>query len=87
MDVVKKLYFKDFTKTKTGIFNIQESSTKDLMDDVNQWLGRTGVALINIETIYAYGMSGVAVSSGFTGVRVWFLYDAKTSPAQDAPVN
>ncbi len=50
MDVVRKLYFKDFNKTKTGILGIKESSTEDLMDDVNQWLGRTGVALINVET-------------------------------------
>lgn len=87
MDVVRKLYFKDFNKTKTGILGIQESSTEDLMDDVNQWLGRTGVALINVETIYRYAMTGVAVSSGFTGVRVWYLYNAKSSPAQDATGN
>lgn len=84
MNIVKKLHFKDFRKTKTGYLNIKHSSTEDLLDDVNQWLGRTGVTLINVETIYEYGMTGEAVASGFTGVRVWFLYNAKPSPAQEA---
>lgn len=85
MDIVKKLYFKDFNKTKTGFVNVEISSTEDLMKDVNQWLIRTGITLVNVETIYEFGMTGTAVAGGFVGVRVWYLYSAKINSDQTAP--
>lgn len=53
------------------------SSDALLLETVNGWLQRTGVTLINIESIYDYGQTGIAITEGFSGVRVWFLYEAK----------
>nr|CEK42262.1 hypothetical protein PQBR57_0309 [Pseudomonas fluorescens SBW25] len=47
------------------------------MDIVNKWIQRTSVNLVNVETIYRYNLTGIAISNGFTGVRVWFMYETK----------
>lgn len=49
------------------------------MELVNAWLIRTGVTVINVESIYYHGPAGIAVKNGFMGVRVWVLYEARES--------
>lgn len=51
----------------------------ELMELVNAWLIRTGVTVINVESIYYHGPAGIAVKNGFMGVRVWVLYEARES--------